>query len=88
MIGYHTYTVAAYLTNYPSISDVVEGGIEFIEPCADPESVEYTIQENPDNYLYTVEKMSFTLKPFVVVPSICEFKYSCAMIAGDRLDLC
>ena len=32
--------------------------------------------------------MQFTMTPFQVEPPICTFTYSCAMTAGDRLDLC
>ena len=32
--------------------------------------------------------MQFTLRSFVVDPPDCPFVYSCAMTAGDRLDLC
>ena len=64
--------------------------IEFVDPCPDPEFVLSAVQTNPPNYFYTGQapSMQFSLSPFTVDPSICNFQYSCQIIAGHRFDLC
>ena len=93
LIGQHTYTVSAFLTDYPSLTSPTpdpSATINFIDPCPNPESLLATQQVDPDDYDYTGQAPSvkFTLNAFVVEPPVCDFQYSCQVISGDRLDLC
>ena len=81
MIGPHTFTVEAHLTNYPVIAtpEKAESGILNVgDPCPDPNLVEATAQMTLPDYYYTPDTpVIFTMNPFEVHPPTCPAIYEC-----------
>ena len=56
LLGDRTFTVAAYLTNYPvtaSLEPDASQTIKIINPCLNPFSLTATAQTNPADYYYS-----------------------------------
>ena len=93
LIGSHTFTLEAHLTNYPVTATPVKAvtaNLEIGDPCGDPDSVVApTPQATVPPYSYTgaTPKIEFTLDPMVVTPPACDVIYSCSLTSGP-VDIC
>ena len=95
LLGDRTFTVAAYLTNYPDTASSKPDAsqtITIINPCLNPFSLTATAQSNPADYYYSstaYPKVQVTLTQYVVDPaaSVCPITYSCS-VSGPRSDIC
>jgi len=94
LLGDKTFTLAAYLTNYPvTVSSKPDSQtIKIINPCLNPFSLNATAQTNPPDYYYSSNaypKVQVTLAQYVVDPaaSVCPITYSCS-VSGPRTDIC
>ena len=95
LLGDRTFTVAAYLTNYPvttSPKPDASQTIKITNPCLDPFSLTSTAQTSPADYYYSsasYSKVQVTLAQYVVDPaaSVCPISYSCS-VSGPRTDIC
>ena len=95
LLGDRTFTVAAYLTNYPvtaSSEPDASQTIKIINPCLNPFSLTATAQTNPADYYYSstaYPKVQVTLAQYVVDPaaSVCPIIYSCS-VSGPSSDIC
>ena len=96
LLGDRTFTVAAYLTEYPtstkSPTPDASSTIEIINPCLDPFSLTSTPQTDPADYIYKSTArptVSVVLDQYIVDPdaSVCPITYSCE-VTGPRTDIC
>lgn len=93
LLGLKSITVAAYLTNYASITTPapLSTHILIVDPCIDNFTFSVPTQIAPSPYYYTgnAPELVFETVPFETSPSHCAANttYSSAITAGSRTDL-
>lgn len=80
LVGIKSFEVQAFFKDYSTVTSLVPNLVETIEifdPCDRPASLTDPGQDQSQKYSYTPGGLSFSVKPFVLVPPVCDITYEC-----------